>query len=108
MYDQCYSKLQCELVDLVYYMAGNVRRDFKCSVTHLVANVIGGEKYDVSLYLFFYQTCSTHILPVWLILKAPKSNNKIYFCKVSYIFFSKLYHVTNLKNKEQTRIEGKQ
>ena len=31
-------------------MAGNVRRDFKCSVTHLVANVIGGEKYDVSLY----------------------------------------------------------
>ena len=35
------------MVDMVYHMAGNVRREFKCSVTHLVANVIGGEKYDV-------------------------------------------------------------
>jgi hypothetical protein len=29
-------------------MAGNVRRDFKSNVTHVVANVIGGEKYEVS------------------------------------------------------------
>ena len=36
-------------------MSGDVRRDFKSSVTHLVANTIGGERYDVSSH--------------WLILK---------------------------------------
>ena len=44
----CFSVLQCQLVDLVYFMSGDVRRDFKSSVTHLVANTIGGERYDVS------------------------------------------------------------
>ena len=39
---------QCHFVDLVHYMAGNVRRDFKSNVTHVVANVIGGEKYEVN------------------------------------------------------------
>jgi len=28
-------------------MGGNVRRDFKSNITHLVANAIGGEKYEV-------------------------------------------------------------
>ena len=38
---------QCHFVDLVHYMGGNVRRDFKSNITHLVANAIGGEKYEV-------------------------------------------------------------
>ncbi|XP_045200186.2 protein ECT2-like isoform X2 [Mercenaria mercenaria] len=41
----------CHFVDLVHYMAGNVRRDFKSNVTHLVANVIGGEKYEYAVGL---------------------------------------------------------
>lgn len=44
---------QCHFVDLVHYMSGNVRRDFKSNVTHLVANMIGGEKYEVGLVVFF-------------------------------------------------------
>lgn len=44
---------QCHYVDLVHYMGGNVRRDFKSNVTHLVANMLGGEKYEVSLKVDF-------------------------------------------------------
>lgn len=44
------SVFQCHFVDLVHYMGGNVRRDFKSNITHLVANAIGGEKYEVCLH----------------------------------------------------------
>ncbi|XP_052783729.1 protein ECT2-like isoform X2 [Mya arenaria] len=38
-------------VDLVHYMGGNVRRDFKSTITHLVANSTDGEKYEYAVGL---------------------------------------------------------
>ena len=39
--------LQARLAELTHHMGGTLRKDFSNSVTHLVANCAGGEKYRV-------------------------------------------------------------
>ncbi|XP_052217057.1 protein ECT2-like isoform X1 [Dreissena polymorpha] len=52
-------------VDLVHYMGGNVRKDFKCNITHLVANAIDGEKYECAVGLDKPIMSSDWLTRVW-------------------------------------------
>lgn len=38
--------MQTRLLPLVHHMGGSIRKDVTAKVTHLIANVAGGEKYQ--------------------------------------------------------------